>query len=142
VFKDFDFGWQPRPVPHTWFRLGGPAEFLPRRGQSTSWPPWSRAVTRSSSRCGCWEAAGISWRDQGVGGVVVQLSPALEKSKSRAHRLRRRRGQLATWISTSVREGLAGLESLVGIPGTVGARCTAMPAAMPATFWPPDQPPS
>jgi UDP-N-acetylmuramate dehydrogenase len=61
-------------------------------------------------------------RDEGVSGVVMSLGAAAFGRIQVAGRSLTAGGgaKLGHVISTAVREGLAGLESLVGIPGTLG----------------------
>lgn len=61
-------------------------------------------------------------RDEGVPGLVISLSaPEFCKLSAAGNRLTASGGtRLSHFISTSVREGFAGPENLVGIPGTVG----------------------
>lgn len=60
--------------------------------------------------------------DEGFGGLVIQLSaPAFTEMKVEGGRMVAGGGaQLSHFISIAVREGFAGPEQLVGIPGTVG----------------------
>lgn len=60
--------------------------------------------------------------DEGFGGLVIQLSaPAFTEMKVEGGRMIAGGGaQLSHFISIAVREGFAGPEQLVGIPGTVG----------------------
>lgn len=60
--------------------------------------------------------------DEGFDGLVIRLSaPAFGELKVEDNRLIAGGGaQLANFISVAVREGFAGPEQLVGIPGTVG----------------------
>jgi UDP-N-acetylmuramate dehydrogenase len=110
-------------APHTWFRLGGPAQYF---AEPTSIEELSGLV------CRCHEA-GISVRmlgggsnllvrDEGVQGMVVALgAAAFGRIDVEGRKLRSGGGaKLGHVISTAVREGLAGLEMLVGIPGTIG----------------------
>jgi UDP-N-acetylmuramate dehydrogenase len=110
-------------APHTHLKLGGPAEALvqPRSVQELG------AVVR---RCadkklplrllgnGC----NILVKDEGVRGVVLRLKePAFMQITIDGRRLRAGCGAaLSALISHAARHGLAGLETLVGIPGTVG----------------------
>jgi UDP-N-acetylmuramate dehydrogenase len=110
-------------APHTWFHLGGPAEYfaepqtveqlqaLVRRAHEDETPV--RLLGGGSN---------ILVRDEGVSGVVVHLSaPALADIRIDDTILTAGGGaKLGQAISTSVREGLGGLEALVGIPGTIG----------------------
>jgi UDP-N-acetylmuramate dehydrogenase len=117
-------------APYMHLRLGGPAEFLvqPRSREELS------AVVR---RCfeqrlplrvlggGC----NVLVRDEGVKGVVLRLSePAFTQVTVEGNHVRGGTGAaVSALISQAARHGLGGLETLVGIPGTVGGalRCNA-----------------
>ena len=108
---------------HTWFQLGGPAEYfaepenldeliaLLRRCQEEDVP--ARILGQGSN---------ILVRDEGVPGMVVRLSsPAFCGVGIEGRTLIASGGALlGRAVTTSVHRGLAGLESLIGIPGTVG----------------------
>lgn len=110
-------------APHTWFRLGGPAEYfaeprtqdelatLIKRGRESDMPV--RILGGGSN---------ILVRDEGVAGLVIRLSAEPFSKIEVSGRMVTAGGgaKLGHVISTSVREGLGGLETLVGIPGTVG----------------------
>jgi UDP-N-acetylmuramate dehydrogenase len=108
---------------HTWFRLGGPAEFF---AEPTSVEELSGLVRR------CHEeglpvrllggGSNVLARDEGVKGLVIHLSAAPFCAINVQGRTVTAGGgaKLGHVISTTVREGLAGLEQLVGIPGTIG----------------------
>src|SRR4051794_36798867 len=110
-------------APYTYLKLGGPAEFLiqPRTREELS------AVVRQ-----CFQArvplrvlgggSNVLVRDEGVRGAVLRLSePAFTEISVIGKRVRAGGGAaLSGLISASARHGLAGLEALVGIPGTVG----------------------
>lgn len=117
-------------APYTYFKVGGPAEFLvqPRTRDELA------AVVRHCSRervplrilgSGC----KVLVRDEGVRGVVLRLSePAFTQITVDGTRAMVGCGAaLSALISQAARHGLAGLEALVGIPGTVGGalRCNA-----------------
>jgi UDP-N-acetylmuramate dehydrogenase len=113
-----------RPLaPLTWFRLGGPAEFLAR-------PRTLEQVTALFQHCQAQEVpfrilsggSNILVRDAGVQGVVVHLeSPAFADVTIDDRRVEAGAAvPLTALISQTARAGLAGLESLTGIPGTVG----------------------
>jgi UDP-N-acetylmuramate dehydrogenase len=110
-------------APYTYLKLGGPADWLVQ--------PRSRAeLVTVVQRClqlrlpvrvlggGC----NVLVRDEGVRGVVLRLSePAFTQISVEGKRVRTGTGALlSALISEAARHGLAGLESLVGIPGTVG----------------------
>jgi UDP-N-acetylmuramate dehydrogenase len=131
-FEDLaEFVRQREPLaPYTSLRVGGAAEYFAQ--------PRSReellAVVR---RCfqehialrvlggGC----NILVRDDGVRGMVIRLSePAFTQVAVEGKRIRAGAGTaLSALISAAARHGLAGLESLVGVPGTIGGalRCNA-----------------
>lgn len=112
-----------RLAPYTYLRLGGPAEFLaqPRSREELSALVQCCFQERIPLRvlgCGC----NMLVRDEGVQGVVLRLSePAFQEVQVEGRRVRAGTGApVSTVISHSARHGLAGLETLVGIPGTVG----------------------
>lgn len=110
-------------APHTWFQLGGPAEYYAE-------PRDAAQLARLVERCQQEElpvrilggGSNILVRDEGVPGVVVRLpEPGFGQIEVRGRRVVAGGGaKLGHVISTAVREGLSGLEMLVGIPGTVG----------------------
>jgi UDP-N-acetylmuramate dehydrogenase len=110
-------------APYTHLRLGGPAEMLV---QPRSHEELSRAVRRCFEEkvplrvlgCGC----NLLVRDEGVGGAVLRLSePAFTQVAVEGKRVRAGTGAaVSALISAAARHNLAGLEPLVGIPGTVG----------------------
>ncbi len=110
-------------APHTWFQLGGAAEYFaePRHADELA------ALVR---RCREQEipirllggGSNVLVRQEGFSGVVVHLA-APEFCEVAIHGNLVTAGggaKLGQVISQSVREGLAGMETLVGIPGTVG----------------------
>jgi UDP-N-acetylmuramate dehydrogenase len=110
-------------APLTYLRLGGPAEML---AQPRSADELSRLVRRCFQDriplrvlgSGCNLLVG----DSGVRGVVVRLvEPAFTQIAVDGRHIRAGTGAaMSALISQSARHGLAGLETLVGIPGTVG----------------------
>lgn len=117
-------------APYTYLKVGGPAEMLIQ--------PHSReelaAVVRACFRTGVplrvmGSGGSILVRDEGVRGAVLRLSaPEFTEMRVEGRRVHAGTGvALSALISEAARHGLAGLESLVGIPGTVGGalRCNA-----------------
>lgn len=108
---------------HTWFQLGGPAEYLAEPRD----PDQLIALVRR-----CREAdvpvrllgngSNILVNDAGVKGMVVRLSePAFCEVRVEKQTILAGAGvRLSNLVTTAVREGLAGLETLVAIPGTLG----------------------
>jgi UDP-N-acetylmuramate dehydrogenase len=123
--KGFEhFVKQAEPLaPHTWFQLGGAAEYFAEPGTVDE----LEALVRRCRDEGLavrllGGGSNILVRDEGVAGMVVHLSaPAfIEVNVGKGSVTAGGGAKLGHAISTSVREGLAGLEALVGIPGTVG----------------------
>jgi UDP-N-acetylmuramate dehydrogenase len=110
-------------APHTWFHLGGPAEFF---AEPNTVDQLQAVVRRCREEAAPIRLLGggsnILVRDEGVAGMVVRLSaPAFSEITVGKQSVSAGSGaKLGHAISTSVREGLAGLEALVGIPGTIG----------------------
>jgi len=110
-------------APYTYLKLGGPAENLV---QPRSREELSRVVRHCFEQkvplrvlgSGC----NMLIRDEGVPGVVLRLSePAFTGVTVEGKRVRAGTGAaVSALISQAARHGLAGLETLVGIPGTVG----------------------
>jgi UDP-N-acetylmuramate dehydrogenase len=110
-------------APYTYLKVGGPAEMLV---QPRSREELSRVVQRCFEErvplrvlgSGC----NLLVRDEGVRGAVLRLSePAFTEIAVEGKRVRAATGaSVSALISASARHGLAGLETLVGIPGTVG----------------------
>src|SRR5262245_22071802 len=117
-------------APYTSLRVGGPAEYFAQ-------PRSREELITIVRRCyhehialrvlgrGC----NILVRDEGVRGIVIRLSePAFAQVAVEGKRIRAGAGTaLSALISAAARHGLAGLESLVGVPGTIGGalRCNA-----------------
>src|SRR5690606_35869464 len=110
-------------APRTWLQLGGTAEFL---AEPTSVDEVAALVTYCHSEGIAPRLLGggsnLLVREEGVKGVVVVLTdPVFASTAVEGNTLRAGGGApLAHVISEAVRCGLAGLETLVGIPGTVG----------------------
>jgi UDP-N-acetylmuramate dehydrogenase len=110
-------------APYLHLKVGGPAEMLVQ-------PHTREELAGVVQQCflkgiplrvlggGC----NILVRDEGVRGVVLRLNePAFAQISVDGKRIRAGTGAaLSALISEAARHGLAGLEPLVGIPGTVG----------------------
>jgi UDP-N-acetylmuramate dehydrogenase len=117
-------------APYMHLKLGGPAELLAQ-------PRTREELSRFVQRCvqeriplrvlgsGC----NLLVRDEGVRGAVLRLSePAFMQITVEGNRVRSGTGAtVSALISQAARHGLAGFETLVGIPGSVGGalRCNA-----------------
>jgi UDP-N-acetylmuramate dehydrogenase len=117
-------------APYTALKIGGPAEMLvqPRTVEELGRVVRTCAQEHIPMRV-LGTGGNILVRDEGVRGVVIRLveTPFTEVSVN-GKRMRAGAGaSLSTFISEAARHGLAGLESLVGVAGTVGGalRCNA-----------------
>jgi UDP-N-acetylmuramate dehydrogenase len=115
-------------APYTSFKLGGPAQFLV---QPRSPDELARLIARCRQEQVPYRILGggcnVLVRDEGVRGVVIRLStPGFASITVQGTRVRAAAGApLSGLISESARHALAGLESLIGIPGTVGGALRA-----------------
>jgi UDP-N-acetylmuramate dehydrogenase len=115
-------------APYTWFRLGGAAEYF---AEPTSHDELSRLVERCRDEQVSVRLLGggsdILVADDGVRGMVIHLAaPAFCGISVEGTVIDAGGGaKLSHVVATAAREGLAGLEALVGIPGTIGGalRC-------------------
>ena len=108
---------------HTWFQLGGPAEYFAE-------PETVEQLIALVQRCHeqgvemrlLGQGSNILVRDAGVPGMVLRLSaPAFCDIRVQGRSLTTGGGALlGRAVTTAVHRGLAGLETLIGIPGTVG----------------------
>jgi UDP-N-acetylmuramate dehydrogenase len=110
-------------APHTYFRLGGPAEYFVRPRSIDELAAVVRRCRKDDVAVrllggGC----NLLVRDEGVRGVVVKLDEhAFTAVNVAASRVDAGAGaQLSNVITRAAKENLAGLELLVGIPGTIG----------------------
>ena len=107
----------------TWFKLGGPADFF---AEPTSLDELQAVVQRSHNEGLHVRLLGggsnVLVRDEGVAGMVINLTgPALSRiAIDRNTATVGGAASLANVITQTVGAGLAGLEPLVGIPGTIG----------------------
>ena len=110
-------------APWNWMRLGGTAEYF---AEPTSVAELAEIVHRCHAEAISFRILGagsnILVRDQGVQGVVIHLAaPAFCQIQHQGQEVTAGGGaKLSHVVATAAREGLAGLEALVGIPGTVG----------------------
>ena len=108
---------------HTWFQLGGPAEYFAEPEN----PDQLIALLQRSQEQGVevrvlGQGSNVLIRDEGVRGLIVRLT-ALEFGRIEIDGQRVTVGggaNLGRLVTTAVHRGLAGMEMLVGIPGTVG----------------------
>lgn len=111
-------------APHCWLGIGGAAEYF---AEPTSVDELRTLVTRCCHDDRPVRLVGggsnIIVSDHGVPGVVISLvAPCFAETRMEGHRARVGGGAgLGPFVSSCIRDGLGGLEALIGIPGTVGA---------------------
>ena len=110
-------------APYTWLRLGGSADYF---AEPASVEELAALIRRADEERLPVRVLGggsnVLIRETGVRGLVVCLSAAAFSQISVHGQIVSAGGgaRLGHVVSTAVREGLSGLEQLVGIPGTVG----------------------
>lgn len=106
-------------APHTTFRIGGPADWWVRPATVEALQEVVAACAGNFTLLG--KGSNVLVRDGGIRGVVFNLS-RLDHYRREGARLVVGAGlSLGSLLVRMRRQGLGGLEDLVGIPGTVGA---------------------
>jgi UDP-N-acetylmuramate dehydrogenase len=110
-------------APYTWLKIGGPAQYLvkPRHAEELAEVIRCCHAEKIPVRV-LGGGSNLLVRDEGVSGVVLHLTDdAFSQVSIDGTRVTAGAGaSLSHVISQSVRAGLAGLDALVGIPGTIG----------------------
>jgi len=121
-FKEISLLDQPL-APHTWMKIGGPAQYLVRPRNVDELLEVVRLCHDEQIPVRVLGGgSNVLVRDEGVSGAVLQLvgesfgQIAIEGTTARAGS----GALLSQLISQTVKAELAGLETLTGIPGTVG----------------------
>ncbi len=110
-------------APLTWFRIGGPAAFLARPEDVEELTALLRRARDEDVPVRIFGGgSNVLIHDEGFAGLVVHLeSPVFSDVKIEGNRVEAGAAvPLTALISQTARAGLAGLEVLTGIPGTVG----------------------
>jgi len=110
-------------APWNWLRLGGEAEFFAEPGSVEELSELLRKAHAANLVVRLLgSGSNILVSDAGATGVVVHLSSSTfgNISVNENQIVAGGGARLSHLVATAAREGLAGLESLVGIPGTVG----------------------
>lgn len=105
-----------------WFRTGGPAEWLVRPDDVPSLAAFLAALDPEVPVLPVGVGSNLIVRDGGVPGVVVRLPKAMAKvTIEPGNRVRTGGAAMGITVASAARDaGIAGLEFLRGIPGTVG----------------------
>jgi UDP-N-acetylmuramate dehydrogenase len=105
-----------------WFRTGGPAEWLVRPRDVDDLARFVAGLDPSTLVLPVGVGSNLIVRDGGVPGVVVRLPKAFAKTAIEpGNRIRAGGAAMGITVASAARDaGIAGLEFLRGIPGTVG----------------------
>jgi UDP-N-acetylmuramate dehydrogenase len=107
--------------PLTWFRVGGPAEVLFRPADAEDLAQFLAALPRDIPVATIGVGSNLLVRDGGIRGVVVRLGRGFAGVKTEREVVEAGAGALDLNVAlTAAEAGVAGLEFLSGIPGTVG----------------------
>lgn len=115
-------------APYTWFRVGGPADVLFIPADHLDLADFLRALPEDVPLFTMGVGSNLIVRDGGMPGVVIRLAGrefgkvVIDEEK---HWVIADAGALDVAVArTAAKAGLAGLEFLVGIPGTIGGALT------------------
>jgi UDP-N-acetylmuramate dehydrogenase len=104
-----------------WFRAGGPAEILFRPADMEDLADFLAAKPADLRVCVIGVGSNLLVRDGGIPGVVVRLSSAFGKVEANATSVRAGAAALDAAVARAAADaGIAGLEFLRGVPGTIG----------------------
>jgi UDP-N-acetylmuramate dehydrogenase len=107
--------------PMTWFRVGGPAEVLFRPADENDLAHFLRALPRDITVSVIGVGSNLLVRDGGIPGVTIRLGRGFADIETEADEVRAGAGALDVNVAlTAAQAGIAGLEFLSGIPGTIG----------------------
>ncbi len=108
-------------APLTWFRVGGPAEFLLRPADVDDLCAFMRELPLEMPITVIGAASNLIVRDGGINGVVIKLARGFGDVVVEADGVIAGAAAVDVTVSEYAAEaGLAGLEFLSGIPGTIG----------------------
>lgn len=108
---------------HTWYRIGGPARYFVRpRSVDELREVQARCMENEIPMYVLGLGANLLIRDEGIDGAVIRLDDEhWEQVETDGETVRANAGvDLQKLIVQTVRGGLGGIETLAGIPGTIG----------------------
>jgi UDP-N-acetylmuramate dehydrogenase len=107
--------------PATWFRVGGAAEFLVRPADAEDLAAFLRELPHEVPVTVIGAASNLIIRDGGIPGVVIKLARGFCDISVEPDGITAGAGALDVTVAEhAAAGGLAGLEFLSGIPGTIG----------------------
>lgn len=105
----------------TWFRVGGPAEVLFRPADEDDLAAFLKGCPADVPVTVLGAASNTLVRDGGVPGVVIRFSPAFAAVKAEGDSVRAGASAVDLNVARAAQTaGIAGMEFLSGIPGTIG----------------------
>ena len=107
--------------PMTWFRVGGPAEVLFRPADEADLAGFLRALPDGVPVTVIGVASNLLVRDGGIPGVTIRLGRGFVEVAAEGDMVTAGAGALDLNVALTAAEvGIAGLEFLSGVPGTIG----------------------
>jgi UDP-N-acetylmuramate dehydrogenase len=107
--------------PLTWFRVGGPAEVLFRPADATDLAGFLKELPSDVPVTVIGVGSNLLVRDGGIPGVTVRLARGFAAVVADGDRVTAGTGALDLNVAlTAAEAGIAGLEFLSGVPGTIG----------------------
>ncbi|WP_374764351.1 UDP-N-acetylmuramate dehydrogenase [Yunchengibacter salinarum] len=105
----------------SWFRTGGPADVLFEPQDEADLAAFLAACPKDVPLLVLGVGSNLLVRDGGVRGVVIRLGRAFQAVTTGPHGVTAAAGAMDVHVARAARDaGLAGLEFLVGVPGTIG----------------------
>jgi len=107
--------------PLTWFRVGGPAEILFRPADEADLADFLKALPAEIPVTVIGVGSNLLVRDGGIPGVTIRLGRGFAEVAVEREEVRAGAGALDLNVALAAAEaGIAGLEFLSGVPGTIG----------------------
>jgi UDP-N-acetylmuramate dehydrogenase len=107
--------------PMTWFRVGGPAEVLFRPADLEDLADFLKALPAEIPVTVIGVGSNLLVRDGGIPGVTIRLGRGFVEVRPEEETVRVGAGALDLNVAlTAAEAGIAGLEFLSGVPGTIG----------------------
>lgn len=107
--------------PYTWFRVGGPADqlFIPADAEDLS--AFLQQLSKDEPVTVIGVGSNLLVRDGGIRGTVIRLGPGFGKIEVNGTQIKAGAAALDAMVAKrAAAAGVAGLEFLRGIPGTIG----------------------
>jgi UDP-N-acetylmuramate dehydrogenase len=108
-------------APVTWFRVGGAAEIMFRPADAADLAAFLAGAPRDAPITVLGVASNLLVRDGGISGIVIRLGRGFVAVTTAGAAVHAGAGALDLNVAMTARDaGIAGLEFLSGIPGTIG----------------------